>query len=138
MNRKDCIQKGVEMLLYGLLIIFFSYTLANKSLLFNDFLINIAKSGLFEGNTVYAVAYFALLAEATSVVLLIYKKRKGLFVSLGMVISFTIYILILHFNNKYEVCGCGGILNGLLFEYHLSINLLLIIIIIYLIKQDER
>ena len=39
--------------------------------------------------------------------------------------------------NRYEICGCGGILNGLSFTTHLAINIGIIIILTYLLKKNE-
>ena len=65
------------------------------------------------------------------------KKYYGLVLSLSMMSLFTLYIIVLYAMGRYEVCGCGGIMNGLDFKSHLFVNILLICIIVYLLK-DER
>ena len=44
-----------------------------------------------------------------------------------MLSGFTLYISMLRYLGKYEICGCGGILNGLSYATHLIININLII-----------
>lgn len=110
-------------------ILFISYTLMNKLLILDDFLLNIAKTGLFDEKIVYLIAYTAISLEIISIILLLYKTNYGLYFSLCMISLFTIYICFLYYTNRYEICGCGGILNGLNFESHFSINLLLLLIL---------
>jgi len=83
------------------------------------------------------VAYGALAFECVSIVGLLVKERVGLWLSLSMMATFSIYIVILHLLNRYEICGCGGILNGLSFTTHLAINIGIIIILTYLLKKNE-
>ena len=54
------------------------------------------------------------------------KKQLGLLFFAITIIIFTIYISFLKHKGFYEVCGCGGILNGLKFQYHFIINIGLI------------
>ena len=129
------IKQITHCLLYYILIIFISYTFMNKTLIFDDFLINIAKAGLFSNWMVYIVAYTAVCFESVAILLLIFKKKMGLYFTLIMLASFTLYILLLFMLDRYEVCGCGGILNGMSFNHHFTINILLIFITFYLIKE---
>lgn len=128
--------KAFRPALITLIIIFFSYTLTNKALMFDSFLLNIAKTGLFNSFFTYAIALIGVILEFTSIVLLVLNKRSGIFVSLGMMCLFTLYIVLLFLLGRYEVCGCGGVMNGLDFWSHLVINLLLILLLIYLLNFD--
>ncbi|WP_407648366.1 MauE/DoxX family redox-associated membrane protein [Chryseobacterium formosus] len=107
------------------LIIFFSYTLTNKLLAIKSFQTNIFKTGIFNFQQAVYLSYFVLLLELSIVILLIFKKKTGLLFSFIMMLIFTSYIIFLFANGRYEICGCGGILNGLSFKYHLIINLLI-------------
>lgn len=127
----------MKKLLYIISISFFSYTLMNKVLIYDSFLLNIAKTGIFSHYQVYIVSVIAILLEAVSILLLCLKKYYGLVLSLSMMSLFTLYIIVLYAMGRYEVCGCGGIMNGLDFKSHLFVNILLICIIVYLLK-DER
>ena len=103
------------------LIAFFSYTMINKALDITSFQFNIAKTGLFNGIMVDMVAYGAIAAELISIILLIVNEKLGLLLSLLMMFAFTSYITFLFITNRYEICGCGGILNGLSFSSHFCI-----------------
>ena len=116
----------------GVLLImgFFAYTLVNKLLQFDAFKLNLARTGIFDVQMVDLVAYFAVAMEAASIILLVFFRKWGLRFALLMMIAFTLYILYLATTGHYEVCGCGGVLNGLKFQWHLLINLVLIFILL--------
>jgi hypothetical protein len=109
---------------------FFAYTLVNKLLQFEAFKLNIARTGLFERYWVNVVAYFAIVAEIASISLLVFARKWGIRFALAMMLSFTLYIIYLASTGHYEVCGCGGVLNGLKFQWHLLINLVLFFILL--------
>jgi hypothetical protein len=119
------------------IILFFAYTLANKLLNLISFELNIAKTGLFQPAHVKYVAYGALTFESFSIVGLLIKEKVGLLISLTMMVTFSLYIVILYLLNRYEVCGCGGVLNGLSFTTHFAINIGIITILTYLLKKNE-
>lgn len=123
----------IHYLLLFMLIGFFTYTLINKALDVRAFQFNIAKTGLFNEKMVDVAAYAALTVEAVSILLLVIKEHLGLLWVLLMMLSFTSYIIFLFLTDRYEICGCGGILNGLAFKWHLLINVVLLIVIGYLI-----
>lgn len=131
------LKKYLKSTLLLLLIIFFAYTSINKILNLPSFLLNIAKTGLFRGSLVDIVAYCAIFAEFTSIILLIVRERAGLIFSLYMMLSFSFYILYLYYFDLYEICGCGGILNGLPFIWHISINICIIGILLYLLHENN-
>lgn len=124
-------------ILYYLLIIFISYTLMNKVLITDSFLLNIAKTGLFSDTLVYIVGYLAMIAEFAIIILLIFKRNVGLRFAFCMMTVFSLYILYLFLSDRYEICGCGGILNGMSFISHFAINILVILIITFLIKHSN-
>lgn len=130
------IEPILKTFLYYFLIIFISYTLWNKLLKIESFQINIAKTGVFSEKFTYIISYITLIIEAISILLLVFFKNKGLKYTSIMLIIFTIYISFLRILNKYEVCGCGGVLNGLSFNIHLIINISLIIITHYLTNKN--
>ena len=113
-----------------LIIGFLAYTLVNKLLQFDAFKLNLARTGIFDVQMVDLVAYFAVSMEAASILLLVFFRKWGLRFALLMMIAFTLYILYLATTGHYEVCGCGGVLNSLKFQWHLLINLVLIFILL--------
>lgn len=128
--------KIVRQILYLSILLFFSYTLMNKVLIYDSFLLNISKTGLFSSSQVYVLSVLAISLEALSIGLLLFKKRVGLLFSVGMMSVFTLYTIALYLLGRYEVCGCGGIMNGLSFESHLLVNLTLLLVMVYLLKED--
>ena len=125
-------------IVYYVIIVFISYTLMNKLLQVESFQLNIAKTGVFSNHIIKPISYFILIIETISIVLLIFFKKQGILYSLIMFITFTLYIIYLYFLKKYEVCGCGGVLNGLSFEKHLLINVSLIFLTIFIKTPNEN
>ena len=132
MRRESSLRKKTYKASLLFILIFFSYTLVNKATDLPSFKLNIAKTGLFPMQYVDILAYFALGIELICILLLICKEKIGLLFSLIMMLVFTSYILLLYILGRYEECGCGGILNSLPFGFHLSINLLIIVVLLVL------
>lgn len=126
-------------MVYYFLILFFAYTAMNKLMGFQSFQTNLLKTGLFSNKIIPIFATFVIILELGVLVLLIFFKSIGTRALLIMLLLFTIYISFLNVLGRYEVCGCGGVLNGLKFQYHLLINILLIALtIILLINQKKQ
>ena len=130
LSLKNTFQKTIGEVGLMLLIAFFAYTLVNKLLQFQAFKINLARTGIFNSQWVDWVAYSTIIVEAICILLLVFVRKWGLRFALLMMLAFTLYILYLATTGHYEVCGCGGVLNGLNFQWHLLINLLLIFILL--------
>lgn len=118
------------------IIAFFAYTMVNKALDMDAFMMNIAKTGVFKGVIVDIVAYGAIMAELMSILLLIFSEVKGVLFALLLMTAFTIYIIMLYTLGRYEVCGCGGVLNGLAFHWHLIINVVIIVVLVNLLYYE--
>lgn len=118
----------VSEIIYYFLILFLSYVFVNKFLDINAFTSNIAKTGIFPEFINELLSYSVLLIEVIAIIILLFNKKTGLYYCLIMFLLFTFYITILNYTDRYEVCGCGGILNGLSFNIHLLINIILIFI----------
>lgn len=121
-------KKNISEVIYYLLIIFMSYVFANKALDISAFQMNIFKTGIFNEKNSNILAYVVLVVEFSSIILLLVNKKLGLDFLLILLLLFTLYISVLFYLGRYEVCGCGGILNGLSYKIHLLINILLIIL----------
>lgn len=121
-------KKNISEVIYYLLIIFMSYVFANKALDISAFQMNIFKTGIFGERISNLLAYIVLVIEFSSIILLLVSKKLGLDFLLILLLVFTLYISVLFYLGRYEVCGCGGILNGLSYKVHLLINILLILL----------
>lgn len=127
----------VSLAYQGILILFFVYTLANKSMNYADFEINLQKTGLYSLEMITPVAWGALISEVIAIGLLVYNSLWGYRFTLLMMSVFTGYICILYTLGRYEVCGCGGILNGLPFYSHLAINISIIISLLVALVYEK-
>lgn len=128
-----CAKKWLRQLGLALILMFLTYTSFSKMTNMQSFLLNIAKTGVFSGIFVDIVAYSAIAAEVLNIILIVIKERLGLLFCLGMMLAFSLYILYLYVYGLYEICGCGGILNGLAFHWHILINGCIILLVCYLL-----
>lgn len=128
--KKEVIRDTIRRVILYLFILFIGYTLASKLLDLESFQVNLAKTGLFSTGEVVAISVFALVVELVSVVVLVTRERLGVYLSILMMLSFTAYIVMLKLFGRYEVCGCGGILNGMSFYSHLLVNIVILILLL--------
>ncbi|WP_395074066.1 MauE/DoxX family redox-associated membrane protein [Flavobacterium sp.] len=125
------------------LIAFFCYTALNKLLNLDSFRTNLIKTSLFNIETAKYFSIIVVAWEIIVVALLLFYKKLGLLFFCFTMLLFTLYISFLRFKGLYEVCGCGGVLNGLSYGYHLVINISLLfgglfLLILNNIKGDEK
>ncbi|WP_353149053.1 MauE/DoxX family redox-associated membrane protein [Chryseobacterium sp.] len=107
-----------------LLALLFVYAAASKLFDFENFQVQLAQSPLLSA---YAgiISYGILIIEFGVALLLLISQynRLGLYLSVGLMSAFTIYIfLILNFSD-FIPCSCGGILEKLGWKEHLIFNL---------------
>lgn len=110
-------------------VLLFTYASVNKILDFENFQVQIAQSPLL---TAYAgsISYVVIVVELLIVMLLLIRSTRslGLFFSLGMMMSFTVYIyLILHYSESIP-CSCGGILEKMDWKEHLLFNIACVVL----------
>jgi len=69
-------------------------------------------------------AWIVPLSEFGIVILLFWApwRLKGLYAALGMMISFTAYIIYILAFNKHLPCSCGGVLEQLTWSEHIIFN----------------
>jgi hypothetical protein len=127
--------------LYLFLILFLCYTAANKFVNIDSFRTNLIKTTIFTKEVAHYFSYIVITLEIIVILLLIFYKKIGLVVFSITMLIFTAYISYLRFNELYEVCGCGGVLNGLEYKYHFVINLFLLfgsVFSLYFINKYEK
>lgn len=125
--KKYLTKKNLAEIIYSFLIFFLCYTAANKLIKIDSFRTNLIKTTLFSPDLADVISILVIILEIILILALIFFKKKGLFFCFLTMTIFTIYISFLRFKGLYEVCGCGGVLNGLQYIYHLLINISLII-----------
>jgi putative oxidoreductase len=112
----------------ALLILLFLYASISKFLDFKTFIDQMNNQPLPNSWTPFLVWSIPLLEIAISIALLFeYTRLLGLYVSLIVMVIFTIYtgIVLLHFF-PYIPCSCGGVINHLTWSQHLILNLIYI------------
>ena len=114
-------------IIYLFLIAFFCYTAFNKMVNISSFRNNLMKTSLFSEEIANILSVIVIILEILIVLILLFNKKIGLLLFCGTMLIFTLYISYLRSNGLYEVCGCGGILNGLSYNFHLLINVFLIL-----------
>ncbi|WP_428979169.1 MauE/DoxX family redox-associated membrane protein [Flavobacterium cupriresistens] len=113
-------------IIYYFLIFFLCYTASNKLIKLDSFKTNLIKTTLFSPDQADLFSVLIILLEVVLIVVLIFIKNIGLLFCCLTMLIFTLYISFLRYKGLYEVCGCGGILNGLEYVYHFIINISLI------------
>lgn len=122
-----------------LLALLFIYAASSKMLDFENFQVQLAQSPLLSA---YAgiISYGILIIEFGLALLLLIPQfnRWGLYLSLGLMSAFTIYIfLILNFSD-FVPCSCGGILEKLGWAEHLIFNIVFVILAFTAILYGEK
>jgi len=125
-------------LIYYFLILFISYTFMNKLSALHSFQVNLLKTGLYSLDVAKQLSYLVLAGELGVLIALLFFKKAGSVLLFAMLTVFTLYICLLRLLGRYEVCGCGGVLNGLEFRYHLLINLGLVVLSWLLLKDSIK
>lgn len=106
-----------------LFVILFVYTAISKFLDFSLFRGQISMSPVLAPVS-KVVAWAVPLAEIVdSVMLMIPALRlKGLYLALGMMLSFTVYIILIMKLSVHLPCSCGGVIELLSWKDHLILN----------------
>lgn len=123
--------KIIAEITYLIIISFFCYTAINKLMNLESFRTNLVKTSIFTFKIAYYFSYLVIMLELFVVIILLFFKQKGLLLFCFIMLIFTLYISFLNFKGFYEVCGCGGVLNGLQYKHHFFINTVLIFSSIY-------
>lgn len=127
-----------------LLVVLFGYTAFHKLIDLHLFRQTLMKSTLIEENQINFLLYFVPAIEILTILLLISNKYiHGLYMSLLLMTTFTIYLVVLNNFSFYKGCSCGGIFNEMSYLEHIIINISFIIIslasiLLYSEKETER
>ncbi|MDX1956156.1 MAG: hypothetical protein SFU20_11540 [Chitinophagaceae bacterium] len=121
------LKSWVSLLISGSLIMLLAYTGIMKLWEHEDFLIKLLKSPLIPKRHIELISYAVPVFELLVVGLLVFKPRWGLYGSLMLLCSFTVYLVLLNRYTNYTGCSCGGIFNNLNYTTHLFVNLAFII-----------
>ncbi len=126
----------------ALLILLFAYTGISKLNERNLFQFVISKSPLV-GNWSALLSWTLPILELVTALLLFIPatKQTGLWISLVLMMIFSIYIGYMVLFSKHLPCSCGGVLKQLTWTQHLVFNILFAILsalCIWLYKRNQR
>lgn len=122
-------RKIIETLVVLFFILLFVYTATSKLIDFENFQVQIAQSPLLSAFAT-PIAYGVVFGELFIALMLCFKKSRtlGLYLFIGFMTAFTVYIyLILHYS-PFVPCSCGGILEDLGWKEHLWFNVVVTVL----------
>ncbi|WP_034044519.1 MauE/DoxX family redox-associated membrane protein [Wocania ichthyoenteri] len=142
MNRSLKFRKWIPFAVSILYIILFAYATISKFLDFENFKIQLGQSPMLT-NFAEVIAYGVPTLELLlAIALSIHKFRTlALYVSLGLMTAFSMYIAAILNLSDFVPCSCGGILEDLGWTEHLIFNLIFVLlgcIAIILSSQDQK
>jgi len=107
-----------------LFIILFVYAAVSKLIDFENFKVQVAQSPLLSAFAT-AIAYAVVIGELIIAVLLCYSKTRtwGLYLFLGFMTAFTVYIYLILNYSPFVPCSCGGVLEKMGWTEHLWFNI---------------
>ncbi|WP_415751065.1 MauE/DoxX family redox-associated membrane protein [Chitinophaga sp. LS1] len=114
-----------------LFVILFVYTAISKFLDFSLFSAQIGMSPVL-APVAKIIAWVVPLAEIIDSVMLMVPalRLRGLYIALGLMLSFTIYIILLMKLSAHLPCSCGGVIELLSWRDHLILNCVYILLAI--------
>lgn len=113
----------------GLLILLFLYTGLSKLFEHDKFVYNLGKSPLLSSFSGF-ISIALPIGEIILTSLLLFKKTqlKGLWLSLGLLTLFTIYLTyMVSFHDKLP-CSCGGVISKMSWTQHIFFNLFFVLL----------
>lgn len=122
-----------------LFIILFVYAAVSKLIDFENFKVQVAQSPLLSAFAT-AIAYAVVIGELIIAVLLCYSKTRtwGLYLFLGFMTAFTVYIYLILNYSPFVPCSCGGVLEKMGWTEHLWFNGVICTITILIIITDSN
>lgn len=107
-----------------LLMVLFVYAAISKLLEFQNFQAQLGQSPLISAFT-GVVSYAVIIVELLIAVLLAIPKSRyfALIASFGLMLMFTVYIVVILSYSSFVPCSCGGILDDLDWNEHLVFNI---------------
>lgn len=122
-----------------LFTILFIYSAVSKLLEFENFQVQIAQSPLLSAFAT-PIAYGVVIGELIIAVLLCLPKfqKLGLYLFLGFMVAFSIYIYLILNYSPFVPCSCGGILEKMGWREHLWFNSIVCSIAIFVIITSSE
>jgi hypothetical protein len=129
-------------LISAIFILLFVYTASSKFISYSHFREVLHQSPLISKISSY-IAWILPTVEILVSILLFFPatRNKGLWASLTLMISFTVYISYMLYFSSVRPCSCGGVLEKMTWNQHLIFNIgltLLALVGLWLNKKVEQ
>lgn len=123
----------------ALFILLFLYTAINKSFSIGNTLSVLKKTPFFK-QAPELIGWSVVVAEYVATILLLIPKTKklGLYLSLGLMSSFIIYIVAMMIFVPDLPCTCGGVISKMSWTQHLVFNIFFVILALLGIYQIRK
>ena len=117
------IKNVFQQLSISFFILLFVYAAVSKLVDFENFQVQIAQSPLLSAFATF-IAYAVVIGELIIALMLCFKKSKtlGLYLFLGFMTAFTVYIYLILNYSPFVPCSCGGGLEKMGWWEHLWFN----------------
>lgn len=132
-------RKIIETLVVLFFILLFVYTATSKLIDFENFQVQIAQSHLLSAIST-PIAYGVVFGELFIALMLCFKKSRtlGLYLFLGFMTAFTVYIYLILNYSPFVPCSCGGILEALGWWEHFWFNGVVCLLTVVMIITDHK
>ena len=119
-------------------IILFVYAAVSKLTDFENFQVQIAQSPLLSAFAT-PIAYGVVLGELAIALMLCFSKSRllGLYLFLGFMTAFTVYIFLILNYSPFVPCSCGGVLEKMGWREHLWFNGIVCLVTVTVIITDS-
>ncbi|KAA5537870.1 MauE/DoxX family redox-associated membrane protein [Paenimyroides baculatum] len=119
-------------------IILFVYAAVSKLTDFENFQVQVAQSPLLSVFATF-IAYATVIGELIIALMLCFKKSRllGLYLFLGFMTAFTVYIFLILNYSPFVPCSCGGVLEDLGWWEHLWFNGVVCLVTVFIIITDN-
>ena len=118
-------------------IILFVYAAVSKLTDFENFQVQVAQSPLLSAFATF-IAYVTVIGELVIALMLCFTKSRllGLYLFLGFMTAFTVYIFLILNYSPFVPCSCGGVLEKMGWWEHLWFNGVVCILTVTVIITD--
>lgn len=119
-------------------IILFVYAAVSKLAAFENFQVQVAQSPLLSAFATI-IAYATVIGELIIALMLCFTKSRllGLYLFLGFMTAFTVYIFLILNYSPFVPCSCGGVLEDLGWWEHLWFNGVVCFLCVLVILTEE-
>ena len=122
-----------------LFILLFVYASVSKLFDFENFQIQISQSPLLSAFA-SPIAYGVVIGELLIALMFCFYKSRilGLYLFLGFMTAFTVYIYLILNYSPFVPCSCGGVLEKMGWQEHLWFNIAFCVFAIFLILSKQQ